>query len=178
MGPNPEGAHMPFASGELQSRDVYQYGYYEVRMRVPRGSGTGVGFFTYTEPNGPRTWQEIDIEFIGRDTTGVELTYHLNGRHSGQRLRLPFDAADEYHTYGFEWTPQGIRWYVDNRLAREAINEGAEGMNRPQRLYLSLWSTTLHQWAGRLDRSGAPWTLYVSCVAQAREYRGESLCTS
>lgn len=178
MGPNPPDARLPLASGELQSHEYFQYGYFEVRMRIPRGPGTGVGFFTYTEPQGTPTWQEIDVEFVGSNTRAVELAYHMAGHPSLKRLNLPFDAADDFHTYGFEWTPEGIRWYVDNQLAREALDGRAPQMNRPQRLYLSLWSTTLHHWAGRLDQSQAPWSLYVTCVAQAREYRGESLCAN
>jgi beta-glucanase (GH16 family) len=65
MGPNPPDAAKPYAGGELQSDEHFQYGYYEVRMRVPRGDGIVVGFFTYTLPGDRDTQQEIDIEFVG-----------------------------------------------------------------------------------------------------------------
>jgi beta-glucanase (GH16 family) len=176
MGPSLPGSEKPYSSGELQSQDTYRYGYFEVRMRVPHGSGTGVGFFTYTEPEGRASWQEIDIEFIGRETRHIELTVHLGGRTFGDKLRLPFDAAEGFHTYAFEWTPRAVRWYIDNELAYEINDPAMQQVSRPQRLYLSLWASKITIWAGQLDRSRAPWTLGVTCVAQAREYRGVSLC--
>lgn len=176
MTPNEPGADKPYAAGELQSREMYRYGYYEIRMRIPRGAGTGVGFFTYSEPEGRPSWQEIDIELIGRNTRSIELNYHLGGRTRGQRMGLPFDAADGYHTYAFEWTPEGVRWYVDNRLAYALTDTGARRLTNPQRLYLSLWASKIKVWVGDLDTSHMPWALDVACVAQAREYRGVSLC--
>lgn len=176
MSPNEPGAEKPLASGELQSQEMFRYGYFEVRMRVPRGSGTGVGFFTFTRPGGRETWQEIDVEFVGRNTRDVELTYHRAGRSRSLRLTLPFDAADDFHTYAFEWTPEGVRWYIDNQLAHEEIGRGAELLNAPQRLYLMLFASRIEVWAGRMDYTRGPWMLDVTCVAQAQEYRGVSLC--
>jgi hypothetical protein len=43
-------------------------------------------------------------------------------------------------------------------------------------LYLSLSASRIAVWTGELDRSLAPWRLDVTCLAQAREYRGVSLC--
>src|SRR5262245_38057040 len=46
------GGDKRFSSGELQSEDVYRYGYFETRLQAPRGSGLVTGFFTYTR-SGP-----------------------------------------------------------------------------------------------------------------------------
>lgn len=176
MSRNEPGAAKPLSAGELQSQELYRYGYFEVRMRVPRGEGTGIGFFTFTRPEGTASWQEIDVEIVGSNTRAVELTYHRAGRSRSERLYLPFDAAEGLHTYAFEWTREGVRWYIDNEFAHEEIGGGAELLTSPQRLYLSLWGTRIEAWAGRIDFAQAPWTLEVTCVAQAREYRGVSLC--
>jgi endo-1,3-1,4-beta-glycanase ExoK len=176
MAPNPPGSSKPFAGGELQSQEQYRYGYYEVRMRVPRGDGLVVGFFTYTMPDGKASQQEIDIEFVGSRRNMIEFGYHL-GRHSeAQRVHLPFDATEGFHTYAFEWTPEGIRWFVDNRLTHVYNNDRTRALTAPERLYLSLSASRIAVWTGELDRSQAPWRLDVSCVVQAREYRGQSLC--
>jgi beta-glucanase (GH16 family) len=166
-----------FSSGELQSHQAFQHGYFEARMRVPRGDGLVTGLFTYTRPSGTSTWEEIDIEILGRNTRVMELTYHIHGRSRKTEIELGFDAADDFHTYGFEWTADAIRWYLDNRLVHEVSGAGVREMRRSQRLYLQLWnSAQLHQWVGYINPEEAPWVLTVSCVAQAQAYRGASLC--
>lgn len=171
------GADKIFTSGELQSRESYQYGYFEVRMRVPRGDGLVTGFFTFTRPDGRSSWEEIDIEILGRDTRSMELTYHVHGRARQTIIDLGFDAADDFHVYGIEWTADAIRWYVDGQMVHEARGGRVQDMRRRQRLYLQLWNTAeLYRWAGHINPEEAPWVLSVTCMAQAREYRGQSLC--
>lgn len=174
---NPPGANKPYVSGEIFTHERYLYGYYETRMRVPRGEGLVVGFFTFTRPEGRSSWDEIDMEFLGRDPRWLELALHAGGRSQNKIVVLPFDASADFHTYGFEWRPDAIRWYVDNVLVHEVRGERVERMTRPQRFYLNLWnSSALYRWVGRIEPNEAPWTLTVSCVARALEYRGASLC--
>lgn len=174
---NGPGAGKLFSSGELQSRQSFQYGYFEARMKVPRGEGLVTGLFTYTQPDGRSTWEEIDIEILGRDTRVMEVTYHIHGRSRQTGIDLGFDAADDFHLYAFEWTPDALRWYVDNQLVHEVRGARVDQMRRAQRFYLQLWnSAQLYQWVGLINPEEAPWVLHVSCVAQAREYRGHSLC--
>lgn len=167
----------PFSSGELQSHGLQRYGYFEARLRAPRGSGLVTGFFTFTRPNGPSSWDEIDIEILGRDTRSVLFSYFNNGVRQTYEHRLGFDAAAGWHTYAFEWAPRHIRWYVDGRLRREATGADLPIPDAPQRLYLHLWnSETLTNWVGPIPANGRRWTLRVSCIAHALSYRGRSLC--
>jgi beta-glucanase (GH16 family) len=178
MRPNRPGPdRRPYMSGELQSHDSYLYGYFETSMRVPRGEGVVTGFFTYARPGQASTWEEIDIEFLGRRPRAMAVTYHVHGFSHQDMIDLGFDASQAFHTYGFEWTPDAVRWYVDNRLVHEVRDTRVQRLRRPQRLYLSLWSSTeLYRWVGDLDPAEAPWTLGVSCIAQASRYDGVSLC--
>jgi beta-glucanase (GH16 family) len=92
---------------------------------------------------------------------------------------LPFDAADGFHSYGFEWTADAVRWYVDNRLVHEERGARVGRMNRPQRFIVNLWnSRLLDRWVGDIDAAAAPWTMTVSCAAAAPAYEGRSLCGS
>lgn len=176
---NEQGAAKLFSSGELQSRESFQYGYFEARMKVPKGEGIVTGLFTYTQPQGRSTWEEIDIEILGRDTRTMEVTYHVHGRSRQTGIDLGFDASEAFHTYAFEWTEDALRWYVDNRLVHEVRGARVADLRRSQRFYIQLWSTAeLYRWAGHINPEEAPWVLNVACVAQAREYRGASLCTS
>jgi endo-1,3-1,4-beta-glycanase ExoK len=177
LGMNGPGSRKLFSSGELQSRESFQYGYFEARMRVPRGEGLVTGLFTYTRPEGRSSWEEIDIEILGRNTRVMEVTYHIHGRSRQVGVDLGFDAADDFHIYAFEWTPDALRWYVDNRLVHEVTGARVQDMRRSQRFYLQLWnSAQLYQWVGLINPEEAPWVLTVSCVAQARAYRGAPLC--
>jgi beta-glucanase (GH16 family) len=177
LAPNPPGAGKPYSSGELQSQETYRYGYFEARMRLPRGEGLVVGLFTFVRPEGNSTWEEIDIEFLGRRTDVMEATYHVHGRSVKETIALGFDASEDFHSYGFEWTADAIRWYVDGRMVHEARDERVARMTRAQRLYLNLWNSAgLHEWVGRIDPREAPWVLTISCVAHARAYHGAPLC--
>lgn len=164
-----------FSSGEVQSTELYTHGYFETRMQAPRGSGLVSGFFTYGRPDARGHWDEIDIEILGRDTNQVQFTIFHAGASRAVTVPLGFDAAEGLHTYGFEWLPDRIRWYVDGRLLHEA--RGDDLPNAPQRLISHLWnSATLGEWVGPIDAAGASWTLRVACIAHAERYVGVSLC--
>lgn len=169
----------PYSSGELQSEDVFHYGYFETRLQAPRGSGLVTGFFTYTRPSSENTWDEIDIEILGRDTRSIQFTRYRGGRRQITTVPLPFDAADGQHTYAFEWTANAIRWYADGQLLHEATSADGPMPRREQRLYLHLWNTeTLNDWLGPIIPSEAPWRLQVTCIAYAPVYEGRSLCAN
>jgi endo-1,3-1,4-beta-glycanase ExoK len=178
MRANPNGpGRRPYMSGELQSREEYLYGYFEASMRVPRGDGVVAGLFTFVRPEGASTWEEIDIEFLGARPRMMEVTYHVHGFSRQETVNLGFDPSQGFNTYGFEWTPDAVRWYVNNRLVYEVMDERVQRLRRPQRFFLSLWGTReLYQWAGYLDAAEAPWVMEVSCIAHARQYDGVSLC--
>lgn len=166
-----------YSSGELQSEDVYRYGYFETRMQVPRGSGLVTGFFTYTRPGDEDSWDEIDIEILGRDTRSIQFTYFRHGENHVTTVPLGFDAADGIHTYGFEWTPRALRWYVDGRLLHQETGANGQLPQSPQRLYLHLWnSETLTDWLGPILPWQGPWRLTVECIAYAPSYGGQTLC--
>ena len=177
MARNPPAAEKPYSSGEISTHETYRHGYFEARLRMPRGPGLVVGVFTYTRPEGEDSWNEIDMELLGRDTRTLELTYHVAGEAKKEEIHLPFDAAEGFHTYAFEWRPDAIIWYVDNVVVHEARGAAIERLDRNQRFYVSLWnSTELYRWVGRIDPAQAPWRLDVACVAQAAAYAGRSLC--
>jgi endo-1,3-1,4-beta-glycanase ExoK len=172
----PEGSDYELASGELQTHARHRYGYFEIRMKVPRGSGLVTGFFTYAGRSGGQRPNEIDIEILGRNTRVVELTIHENNRPTSKKVTLPFDAADGFHTYGFDWQPGHVRWYADGQLIHSETGGAAQRLVRPQQLFLNLWSSKeLHAWVGRLDTNRAPWKLEVACMAYAPTYAG-ALC--
>ena len=47
---------------------------------------------------------------------------------------LGFDAASDFHNYGFEWTPYKLLWYVDGTLVHEERGASAPLPRAAQRL--------------------------------------------
>ena len=145
----------PYASGEYQSKKKYGFGRYEVRMKPAKLSGTMSGsLFTYNaDPQ-----DEIDIEFLGKDTTILQTNYFTKGvGQHGHDVELGFDATADFHDYAFEWRPDSITWFVDGKpVHREDGSRGA----LPQAagaLVLNLWpGHTVDGWLGPLKYEGKP----------------------
>ncbi len=105
---------LPYTAAEMQSSETYRYGRYETIMQPASGSGLVTAFFTYTGPWFGDPHDEIDIEFLGSDTTKIHFNYFKNGKSiKPATFDLPFDAASKPHLYAFEWRPDGITWFVE-----------------------------------------------------------------
>lgn len=118
MGPN------PYTGSEFQQRGFYGYGRYEVIMRGVAGEGVVGAFFTHTHAqfNGD-PHDEIDFEYMGKNTRQVHLNHFKNGKPAGSTyIDLPFDFTEGEHLYAFEWAPDSIRWYIDHKLVHEAFD--------------------------------------------------------
>lgn len=171
--PGPEGSDYELAGGEIRTHNFYRYGYFEVRMQAPRGSGIVTGVFTYADRAEGVKPNEIDIEILGRAPKVAELTIHENGRATSKKITMPFDSSDGMHTYGFDWQPGHVRWYADGALIHEVTGSAARRLVRSQQFLISLWgSRKLNGWVGDLDTSRAPWRLEIACVAYAPRYSG------
>nr|1AJO_A Chain A, CIRCULARLY PERMUTED (1-3,1-4)-BETA-D-GLUCAN 4-GLUCANOHYDROLASE CPA16M-127 [Paenibacillus macerans]1AJO_B Chain B, CIRCULARLY PERMUTED (1-3,1-4)-BETA-D-GLUCAN 4-GLUCANOHYDROLASE CPA16M-127 [Paenibacillus macerans] len=72
-------AYNKFDCAEYRSTNIYGYGLYEVSMKPAKNTGIVSSFFTYTGPAHGTQWDEIDIEFLGKDTTKVQFNYYTNG---------------------------------------------------------------------------------------------------
>ena len=101
-----------FAGAEYRTMERFSYGFYSVSMKPAKCSGVITSFFTYTG----RPWDEIDIEFLGKDTTKIQFNYFTNGKGNHEFVYdLGFDASEEFHEYAFEWREGSITWYVDGK---------------------------------------------------------------
>ena len=126
-----------YLSGEYRTRNKYGYGYYECSMMPIKADGVDTGFFMYTGPSDNDPWDEIDFEFLGYDTTKVQLNYYTDGVGGHEyMLDLGFDASEGYHTYGFDWQPDCITWYVDG-VARYSATENLP--TNPGRIMVNAW---------------------------------------
>lgn len=158
----------PFTGAEYQRRGRYHYGRYEVVMRAAPGSGLVSSIFTHTGPSqGGDPHDEIDIEFLGHRTGELHLNYFTGGKaHGSVYIDLPYDAAEEYQLYAFEWEPDEIRWYVGDQLVYTATAAEHPIPQTPGRLIMNIWTGSENQymWHGRPTfQSGA--TVGYQCVS-------------
>ncbi|MEL7213946.1 MAG: family 16 glycosylhydrolase [Pseudomonadota bacterium] len=148
---------------EIQTNARFGYGTFEVRMNVPYATGMNANMFTFIGAPQDRPHNEIDFEFINRQSPTLQTNFHTaQGSENTDLTAMPDDGA--YRIYSFIWEPDRIRWFIDGDLIRETT--GADLPNEPQKLYLSLWSTeTLKDWMGVFEAADAPQTLEVDWVA-------------
>ncbi len=166
-----------YAGAEMQSRRNFGHGYFEITMRAAKASGTVSSFFTYTGPPFGKPWNEIDIEILGAKPREVMFTYFLDGEKVEHIHELDFDTTQGFHTYGFDWQPGHLRWYVDGELAHEASAAELGLPNIKQKLMTSLWgSETLTDWVGAFEVDALPTTMSVACIAYAADYASRKPC--
>ncbi|MEM7005762.1 MAG: family 16 glycosylhydrolase, partial [Pseudomonadota bacterium] len=157
----------PHTSGEYQKRGWYGFGRFEVIMKAAEGSGLVSSFFTHTGSYFGDPHDEIDFEFLGKDTTKVWLNWFRDGVPGESKWhQLDFDATDDFHLYAFEWTPETIRWYVDGELVYERPEDSLPVPITPGRIIVNLWSgrEAQYDWHGRPDFNVASHASY-HCVS-------------
>jgi len=158
----------PYASGELRSTGFYGYGCYEASFRPVAAPGVVTSFFTFAGPyddGGNGRHNEIDVEFLGYDTTRVQLNFWTNDDAYASRnealVELGFDASQQHHRYGFKWSAERIDWYVDGNLVYSAIDQPANPIPKAteslQKIMVNLWPVdgTAELWAGTFAYPGS-----------------------
>ena len=63
----------------------------------------------------------------------------------------------EYHTYKFEWFPNWVNFYIDDKLLRTVTNpDSLPDPSRDQRLHLNIWGQATNIGAANGDWTGNP----------------------
>lgn len=157
----------PYTSGNYQSNGFYGYGCYEARFKPVAASGVVSSFFTFAGPydnGGNGKHNEIDIEFLGGDTSRFQTNFWTNddAYAAGHEhiVYLSFDAAQDFHRYGFKWTSSGIEWYVDGVLVHAVFNTPEaptpKATDSLQKTMMNIWPVdeTASAWAGTFTYPG------------------------
>ncbi len=137
----------PYAGGEYRTKYKFGYGLYQVSMKPAKNPGIVSSFFTYTGESDGTPWDEIDIEFLGKDTTKVQFNYYTNGVGNHEYLcDLGFDASQGFHTYAFNWQPGYIAWLVDGIEKYRAYDNIP---SHPGKIMLNIWpGINVDDWLG------------------------------
>jgi len=127
-------------SGEIAPGFTYRYGYAEARVRIPAGTGLWPAFWTlpanYSWP------PEIDaMEILGHEPNVVHMNYHYlddSGAHrSPDSSWTGPDFSAGWHTFGVDWQPNAMVWYIDG-VERKRFTNAAAITAQPQYLLLNL----------------------------------------
>ncbi|WP_306256554.1 family 16 glycosylhydrolase [Pararhizobium sp. IMCC21322] len=155
-----------YACGEVQTYARFGYGVYEARIKTGSGSGLNAAFFTYIGPVHKKPHDEIDFEFLLKDTSKVQLNYYVGGS-GGNEAFIPLeDTSDSgFNNYAFVWEPGQMHWYVNGNLVHQTSDTDVLPSNL-QKIYFSLWgSDTFVDWMGPFSAPDEPVLMFVDRVA-------------
>ncbi len=159
-----------YTSAKLVSKGkgAWQYGYVEVRAKLPQGRGTWPAIWMLPEVNNFGGWPksgEIDImEHVGYDpgtvhgTVHTEAFNHLLGTQKGGKLVVP-TFASEFHTYAVDWKKDQMDFYIDGKHYFSFKNTGKGYQEWPfdQPFYLILNLAVGGNWGGKEGVDPAIW---------------------
>jgi hypothetical protein len=121
----------------------YTYGYYEGRVRIPRGNGYWPSMWELPVQGGqgaagwPDTGEMDVFEIPGNNPTEYHFTAHWGG--SGGACGHPCspqqatisDASAGWHVFGLDWEPDGLTWYVDGQKMGHTVTDAGAVKNTP-----------------------------------------------
>src|SRR5690554_2755276 len=104
----------------------FTYGYFEVRMKLPKGKGTWPAlWFLGTKRNEGYGWPlcgEIDLmEYVGKHEDVVHFSLHSKKKNHLLGNNVHFKQyieglTDDFHIFGMRWDKDGFAYYVDDVL--------------------------------------------------------------
>jgi len=126
----------PYSSARLVTKNKgdWTYGRFEVRAKLPSGRGTwpAIWMLPTQRSYGASYWPdngEIDImEHVGYDPDTIhgsahtKAYYHSINTQKSRKIKVE-SARSGFNIYAVEWTPEEIRWYVNDREYFKFSNE-------------------------------------------------------
>lgn len=126
-----------YFAGRFNSQNKFAttYGYLECRMHLIKPNGCQTAFWMMpnqkgsTAPNDVKDGTandgaEIDIVEGNKMRDAYSSGLHWDGyakpahKANGQMIKAPLLYTEEYHIFGFEWTPTFLKFYYDGKLVR------------------------------------------------------------
>jgi beta-glucanase (GH16 family) len=143
----------PTTFNSKDTRFAFQYGYMEMRAKVPDGTGLWPAFWTL--PSDLSWPPEIDVfEILGNAPNVINMHYHYpnatgGDSDSGAHWAGP-DFSATWHTYAVDWEPDAITWYVDG-IERRSYTDTSHIVSKPMYLIANL--AVGGDWPGPPDRT-------------------------
>lgn len=130
----------PFTSGMLRSKQAFLYGKFEIRCRIPKGSGMWPAFWLY----GGWPADEIDIlEGKGQKPKGISHAVHsydsTKYRPAGKWTNfIGKNFSKQFHTFTCYWYPDVIIFEVDGKETFRFTTPYPNQYKRPEHLMVNL----------------------------------------
>jgi beta-glucanase (GH16 family) len=122
-------AKVGYTAGGVISKQLFRYGYYEARFKVPPGAGWHTSFWMmrngWRNVEADQHVQEIDVcenDSVRQDEYSVNSHQWLPKPHKafgGKKVKTPSLSAD-FHVWGCEFTAQTLKYYFDGKLVHQA----------------------------------------------------------
>ena len=161
-------------SPTLQSKFYIFFGVVESHVKMAKGAGIVSSVVLQSDD-----LDEIDWEWVGYNTTGVQSNYYGQGKlayNNGGNHDVP-NADTEFHNYTTYWTKEKLEWWIDGELVRTLLYDEAEkgGTNFPQtpcNVRYGIWPAgdsdnakgTIEWAGGEVDYDAGPYTMVVEKV--------------
>ncbi len=115
--------YIPFdyTSGTINTdgKESWHYGYFEGRFKMPPATSTWPAFWMLQDGGWP---PELDIFELAGSRSDDHYTYHYSGASGplsfGSDFTTGGNLSQGWHNYGFEWTPNHLNYYVDDKLIK------------------------------------------------------------
>ncbi|MEM9920736.1 MAG: glycoside hydrolase family 16 protein [Bacteroidota bacterium] len=108
-------ANRDYTSGMIYSKNHFLYGKFEIRCKVPAGTGFWPAFWLWN-------LDECDVfEICGHDTESLNTNLHMQCENNPQQIPQSHSTPDlsaGFHTYSVEWEPLYVIWKLDGETIR------------------------------------------------------------
>jgi beta-glucanase (GH16 family) len=165
-----------YSTGIIKSKTRVKYGYFEARCQVMKANVCNA-FWLYDPLDDDKKYvagdysEEIDIfEIFGKaglkqyertywaTLHRMETPYVESIVKKGTKLpnhfktkQVPYEFYDDFHVFGFHWTPEKLQWYLDGELVFERENDF---FHRP--LHIIFDAEIMKTWMGLPDAKDLP----------------------
>ncbi|MDR2748194.1 MAG: glycoside hydrolase family 16 protein [Treponema sp.] len=118
---------------KTKGKAEWAYGYFEIRAKLPKGTGTWPAIWMLPGADTFGPWPrsgEIDImEHVGFDPDKIHTTANtaaFNHLINTQKTKsaLVSNVSDQFHVYALEWNKNHLLWYIDGETFFRFENTG------------------------------------------------------
>jgi hypothetical protein len=167
-----------YKGAEYRTKASYLYGRFEVNYKAPQRDGVLASFFTYYDGGGgASTWNEIDIEIMGRHYDDVQFNTITPGeQHHVRHQAVNFNPSLSFNTYAFEWTQDYVAWFINGEEVARQTGSHIQTLNRAQKIMMNIWNPQYENWAGKFNPEALPayayydWVKYYSYTPGSGSY--------
>jgi beta-glucanase (GH16 family) len=157
-----------------RSKKIFTYGYFEIRAKLPQGTGTWPAIWMLGENIGQAGWPacgELDImEHVGKDPRQIHCSVHNTSGHGATPYTGIVEIAEpfhKFHLYAIDWNESRIRFLVDGKLVYQYAPKEKNGdywpFDKPMFLIFNL--AIGGNWGGpQVDDSCLPQSLTIDYV--------------